>query len=409
MKYLIIGNSTAAVGGIEGIRSLDKAGEITVISEEKHFTYCRPLISYLLEGKTNLRRIRYRPDTFYEAMSVRVLYETHAEGLDHEARTVSTSGETLAYDRLLISTGAKPVMPRIPGLELVANRFTFQTLDDALSLREAIKPESRVLIIGAGLIGLKCAEGLRMLVQCITVVERAEQILPSVLDDGAALRMQAHLEKNGIAFRLGHTVERFEPGLAWLEDGNAEEFDVLVIAAGVTPNVALIENVGGAIDRGIVADENGRTSLPDVYAAGDCVQSLDLVTGERRALAILPNAYQQGFAAGVAMAGGTCPFDKAIAMNALCFMGLHALTAGAYRGEAHEIITETTYKKLFVEDGFLKGFILLGDVDRAGIYTALIRERVLLSTLNFQLIIEKPQLMAFSSATRVQRLGAAVS
>ncbi|MDR0928534.1 MAG: FAD-dependent oxidoreductase [Oscillospiraceae bacterium] len=404
MRYLIIGNGAAAVGGVEGIRSVDAAGEITVLGAEP--LYARPLISYLLAGKTSPERMGYRPADFYEKMNAQVREGVTVESINPAAHKITLAGgESLPYDKLLVATGSSPIVPPIEGLTGVSKRFTFLSLADARALEAELTPESRVLVVGAGLIGLKCAEGILERVAQVTVVDMAAQILPSVLDAGAAARVQAHLEKHGVAFQLGQTVTRFEGDKALLSGGEGLDFDILVLAVGVRANTALVKEAGGQVGRGIAVDADGRTTLPDVFAAGDCVESHDLATGETRVLAILPNASMQGFAAGAAMAGGAHACDKCVAMNALCFLGLHALTAGAYVGEAHERITESQYKRLFVEDDRLKGFILVGDVDRAGIYTALIREQTPLSTLDFDLIFDKPQLMAFSRTERVQRMG----
>lgn len=141
-----------------------------------------------------------------------------------------------------------------------------------------------------------------------------------------------------------------------------------------------MRDAGGETNRGILVDESMRTSLPDVYAAGDCTEGEDVSLGGRRVLAILPNAYMQGHCAGVCMAGGRETFDKAIPMNAVGFFGLHAMTAGTYYGEAdggscYEEQDEHRLKRLFMRDGRLTGFILIGETERAGIYTSLIRER----------------------------------
>ncbi len=402
MKYVIIGNSTAGIGGVEGIRSRDKAGEIVLIGDENHCAYSRPLISYLLEGKTDQERMLYRERNFYEENNVTALLGRRAERLeDHAVRL--DGGEKIAFDRLLVATGSSPIVPPVPGLE---EYYTFMTLDEALRLEAALKEDSRVLIVGAGLIGLKCLEGIAARVGEVTVVDRAPQILPSVLDADAAARMQAHIEEaSGAKFLLGDSLARVEGHTAILESGARVDFDILVLAVGVRPNVALVRDAGGEVRRGIAADDGGHTSLADVYAAGDCRESRDITTGQERVLALLPNAYMQGFCAGANMAGGDVRFDKAIPMNALGLFGLHAITAGSYVGEAREHIDANQYKKLFVQDGLLKGYILLGDVERAGIYTALIREQTPLDQVDFDLIFEKPQLMAFSRSERVRRMG----
>jgi len=160
-QYVIIGNGIAAAGCIEGIRSADPDGAITVVSAEEHPVYCRPLISYYLEGKTDLERMRYRDADFYDKNGCTVLYGRTAVGLDAKAKTVRLDdGTALPYDALCVAAGSSPFVPPFEGLETVENRFTFITIEDALALEQAVHSDSRVLIVGAGLIGLKCAEGL---------------------------------------------------------------------------------------------------------------------------------------------------------------------------------------------------------------------------------------------------------
>ena len=408
MKYVIIGNSAAAVGCVEGIRSLDKEGEITLLASEPHHTYSRPLISYLLQGKTDRQRMKYRPDSFYTENAVDARLGVTVRAIYPVKKTVITeSGEAIPYDRLLVATGSCPFVPPMEGLDTVEKKFSFMTLDDALALEQALTPETRVLIVGAGLIGLKCAEGILHRVASVQVVDLAGRILPSILDEQGSALVQKHIENAGLRLSLGTTVRSFEGNIAHLTDGTDCAFDVLVVAVGVRPNAALVKDAGGDVDRGILVDENGATSLPDVYAAGDCAQGYDASTGEKRVLALLPNAYMQGEAAGIAMAGGEKPFSTAVPMNAMGLFGLHMVTAGVYGGEETVFEENDTYKKLCCKDDRLTGYILIGDIARAGIYTALVRERTPLSTLDFDLIKTRPQLMAFSAEARKEKLGGA--
>ncbi len=400
-KYVIIGNSAAGVACVEGIRSVDREGSITLLSSEPYHTYSRPLISYLLEGKTDEERMKYRPDDFYEKNGVDARLGVRVTEIDPSEKTVTLdSGEKIPYGKLMHAAGSVPFVPKIEGMETVEKKVTFLSLDDAKALADALTPESRVLILGAGLIGLKCAEGILSRAGSITVVDLADRVLPSILDETGAGIVQAHLEMHGLSFRLSDTVQRFEGNRAVLKSGETLEFDVLVVAVGVRPSVSLIENAGGAVRRGVATDETGRTSLPDVFAAGDCAESYDISSGQSRVLALLPNAYFQGHAAGVTMAGGREELKKAIPMNAIGFMGLHILTAGSYTGETYVSRDGENYKILFYESDLLRGFILIGNVARAGIYTALIRERTPLSGIDFALICEKPQLMAFTAQAR---------
>ena len=400
MRYVIIGGSAAAIGCIEGVRSVDKTGEIILITGETEWNYSRPLISYLLEGKTTRDKMWCRPDSFFTRNGVTVKAGVLATTLDAGDRTVRLStGERLAYDRLLAATGSRPFVPPIPGLETVERTFCFQTLSDASALAEALRPESRVLILGAGLTGVKCAEGIRGLCAQIAIADLAPRVLPAVLDDTAAAMVQARMEEKGVRFYLNDSAAAFRGNTARLQSGTELEFDVLVTAVGVRPNTQLVADAGGAVDRGILVDGRCATTLPDVYAAGDCAQGYDAVSGEKRMLPLWPNAVLQGETAGINMAGGRADYTQGIALNASGVFGLHMVTAGSYEGESFTVQRDGSYKRLVTADGVLKGVIMVGDVSRAGIYTDLIRKKKPLSEIDFDLIRESPQLMAFSQRT----------
>ncbi len=409
MNYVIIGGSAAAIGCIEGIRSVDKTGEIILITGETEWNYSRPLISYLLEGKTTRDKMWCRPDSFFTRNGVTVKAGVLATALDAGDRTVRLStGERLAYDRLLAATGSRPFVPPIPGLETVERTFCFQTLSDASALAEALRPESRVLILGAGLTGVKCAEGIRGLCAQIAIADLAPRVLPAVLDDTAAAMVQARMEEKGVRFYLNDSAAAFRGNTARLQSGTELEFDVLVTAVGVRPNTQLVADAGGAVDRGILVDGRCATTLPDVYAAGDCAQGYDAVSGEKRMLPLWPNAVLQGETAGINMAGGRADYTQGIALNASGVFGLHMVTAGSYEGESFTVQRDGSYKRLVTADGVLKGVIMVGDVSRAGIYTDLIRKKKPLSEIDFDLIRESPQLMAFSQKDRRVQLGGEV-
>ena len=409
MRYVIIGGSAAAIGCIEGVRSVDKTGEIILITGETEWNYSRPLISYLLEGKTTRDKMWCRPDSFFTRNGVTVKAGVLATALDAGDRTVRLStGERLAYDRLLAAPGSRPFVPPIPGLETVERTFCFQTLSDASALAEALRPESRVLILGAGLTGVKCAEGIRGLCAQIAIADLAPRVLPAVLDDTAAAMVQARMEEKGVRFYLNDSAAAFRGNTARLQSGTELEFDVLVTAVGVRPNTQLVADAGGAVDRGILVDGRCATTLPDVYAAGDCAQGYDAVSGEKRMLPLWPNAVLQGETAGINMAGGRADYTQGIALNASGVFGLHMVTAGSYEGESFTVQRDGSYKRLVTADGVLKGVIMVGDVSRAGIYTDLIRKKKPLSEIDFDLIRESPQLMAFSQKDRRVQLGGEV-
>ncbi|MGN1104446.1 MAG: NAD(P)/FAD-dependent oxidoreductase [Candidatus Coproplasma sp.] len=405
MKYLLIGNSTAAIACIEAIRTVDKEGEITVLSKETQFCYGRPTISYCLAGLTDREHMNYRPADFYEKNNVDLHLGVSAESIDSEKKVVKASdGKKYPYDKLLVSTGSRPFVPPAEGLDKVKNCFTFMSYDDMDALDKAISPEKEVVVIGAGLIGLKCVEGIFERVKKVTVVDLATRVMPSVTEDESAAMIQSFLESKGIEFVLGDCAASYSENSVTLKSGKILNFDILVMAAGVRANTSLLSDVGGKVNRGILVDTHQRTSVADIYAAGDCTEGYDSSINAARVLALMPNAYLQGKTAGLNMAGKDSEYKDAIPLNAVGFFGLHMLSAGVYEGEVIKVKGDNTLKLLFVENDVLKGFILINDFLRAGIYTSLVRGKTPLSGVDFDLLVNAPQLLAFPAETRAAKL-----
>lgn len=406
MKYVIIGNSTAAIAAVEGIRQVDRQGEITIISKEEHHTYSRPLISYYIGGKIDGQRMKYRPDNFYADNNVSFLGGTEAKAIDRERKLVMLSDKRqIGYDKLLIATGSTPFVPPFKGLEKVNKYHTFYTFNDALELEKELAPNKKILIVGGGLIGLKCAEGVYGKAAKITVVDKSHKLLSSILDDEGSQIVKELLEKKGISLKLSADLTHFEEKAAYFVDGSCEEFDILVIAIGVRGNTALAKDSGLTVNQGVLIDAHMRTNDENIYSAGDCAEGYDMLLEKKRVLALLPNAYFQGETAGRNMAGRNEEYVSGIPMNAIGLFGLHMVSAGVYEGESVTKRTASSYKRLFFNDNRLKGFIIIGDCGRAGIYTSLIREKIPLSEIDFRLITDRPQLIALNKKLLSKKLG----
>ncbi len=414
MEYVILGNSAAAVGCIEGLRKCDKEGRITVISDEPHHVYSRPLISYYLAGKVSAKNMVYRKTDFYEKLGVETMFGKKAAAIDPKGKTVTLdSGETVKYDKLLVATGSSPFVPPTEGLKAQDNFYTFLKYDDALGIEKWISKDANVVVVGAGLIGLKAAEGIAPVAGSVHVVEMAPRVLPMILDEAAAAPVQKRLEENGVTFHLGMTVaevvgeQHIEKVI--LKDGTELPCDVLVMGVGVRPNVAEAKAAGVDVNRGILVDETMRTNVADIWAAGDVTEGVDAVTGERKIMALWPNAYAQGRAAGCDMAGQKDDFGGVFPMNAVGFFGLSVITAGVQGGEGTQLLSKYdektgASKRFYVKDDRLVGMILVGDVDRAGIYTYLMSERIPLSSLEGPLTDDGFGLMALGQERMKQRI-----
>ena len=229
MKYVIIGNGAAGISAAGAIRKHDKKGSITVISDEPYAAYGRPLISYFIKGTVTQDKMPYKSPSFYEDYRIKKFSKRRKIG---SGSVVLNSGQRVEFDKLLIATGSLPFIPPISGLSGNPNVFTFLKLDDAIALKKAVKRDSRVVIVGGGLIGLKAAEGLHAICDNITVVELADRVLAAVIDKQGGDIVSDHLEKNGIKCITGNSVEAFNNNEAILKNGEAVGCDILVVAVG---------------------------------------------------------------------------------------------------------------------------------------------------------------------------------
>lgn len=393
MRHVIIGNSAAAVGAVEAIREHDQDSTITIIADEPHHVYSRPLISYLLGKLVDESQMSYRPDDFYERNRVDTMLGVEAKSVDTDAKVVSLAGGgSVPYDRLLIATGGKPFVPSLPGTDL-EGVYTFTTWQEARLIDRYITEQGveSALIVGGGLIGLKTAEALLERHITITLVELADRILGTTFDRTASRLSETILRRHHVDVRTGTTVEEIigrggRVDHAVLRDGERISCDLVVFAIGVRPNTGLVpESAGIDVERGICVDRRMQTTASDVYAAGDCVQAYDMLIGECRPIAIWPNAYRQGFIAGSNMAGADRTYEGSFPMNSIEVCGVPTISVGItvppQDDETYEVIDSydreaLIYKKMVLHHNRLVGAIFVGDIDRAGIYTGLIRDRV---------------------------------
>lgn len=401
MNYVIVGNSVAAVAAIRAIRALDQRGNITVISREKHKAYGRPLISYLLGGLIKEKRMAYIPENFYDEHGVNLLLNTVVSGVDRGGKYVLLSGgDRISYDRLLLATGGDPFIPPIEGLVDRDRIFTFTTWDDAAKLKIVSEDINRAVVIGGGLIGLKAAEGLNLLKKSVTVIELADRVLSSAFDRPAGKIVARKMKANGIDVINGESVIRIEGEGAdisgvTLKSGDFIACDTVIVAIGVRPSVDFLKGSGIEVNRGIVVDTTMRTSVEGVYAAGDVAEAADFFSGQKNPMPIWPDAYIQGDIAGTAMAGGNKEYAGGLPMNSIEFFKVSTISMGVtnpkdpteYETLSYQDIQNYQYRKIVLKDNRLVGAVLVGAVDRAGIFAGLIRERIDLTHFKESLLL----------------------
>lgn len=398
-KYVIIGNGVASIAAIESIRDNDGDGSITVISEEPHLTYSRPLITYLLAGKVSGKSMLYRDEDFYRENKVEVLLEKRAVDICTEKNSVTLDDqERISFDKLLIATGGTPILPNLNGNEL-KGVFTFTKWDDGERISSYIRKNevNEVTVVGGGLMGLKTAEALLELGLKVNIVELADRILGATFDRKASNIIQPRLEEADCKVITKNTVSmikgREKVNGVTLEEGEELDCNIVILAIGVKPNVEIVKDTAIEVNRGILVDDHMQTSIPNIYAAGDVVECPDIIEGDARPMAIWPNAHRQGGIAGINMTGGREEYEGSFAMNSVELCGLPTISIGLTDPgrEEYEVLDRydeenSVYKKVVLEENRIVGGIFINEIDRAGIYTGLIKDKLNVSSFKEHLL-----------------------
>lgn len=414
MKYVIIGASAAGLATAESIRKYDREGDVTVLTEEAYLPYSRPSISYYLKGKVKESDMPLRNSNYYKQKNINVVTDSKVTAVDTDKKLVKVGRKAYPYDKLCFATGSVPFVPPMDNVKGKDNALTFLDLKAAKEIKAMANSDTRAVVIGAGLIGLKAAEGLVKICKSVDVVELAPKVLPSILDDTAAKQVKKHLENNGIKIHLGNTVEKAvskgkQITSVVLKDGKKLPCDLLVVAVGVRPKTDLAESTGLQVNRGIITDtQTMETSVKDIYAAGDCCVSVDMLDGSKRIIALWPNAVQQGRVAGAQMAGADETVGGTYSVNAIDFFGLRICTCGVINPQGDGYTQQVkkdgdAYKRLVIKDGMLMGYVLINCSQNAGIYTNLISNRVPLDILQGN-ITDDPSIFMFDRDTRISKL-----
>ncbi|MBU6271526.1 MAG: FAD-dependent oxidoreductase [Betaproteobacteria bacterium] len=385
MKHVIIGNGPAGVVAAETIRKHRPNDEIWLIGDEPEPSYSRMAIPYLLIGNIPEAGTYLRKDPgHFDRLCISTV-QGRVVSLDAQARTVALSdGRVLPFDRCLIATGSQPVRPPIPGLDSPYVHPCW-TLRDARSIQQLAKPGARVLQMGAGFIGCIILEALAQRGVQLTVVEMGDRMVPRMMGPGAGGMIKAWCETKGVRVFTGTRVEALEPGdkvRARLSNGRSEDFDLVIQATGVRPNIGFLANSPVRCLQGVLVDETLQTAVPGVYAAGDCAEAFDPVVGKTIVSAIQPNAVDQAYVAAMNMAGHRNQLRGVTQINVLDTLGLVSTSFGQWEGVAggdHVEIADPQrfrYLRLEFKDDVVVGANSLGMTEHVGVMRNLVERGV---------------------------------
>lgn len=360
MKVVIIGGVAGGATAAARIRRLDEKAEIIVFEKSGYVSYANCGLPYYIGGVIqNKEELTLQtPESFWKRFQITMKVRHEVTGIFPERKTVAVknlnTGESFeeVYDKLLISTGAKPVWPKLPGTDL-DNLFTLRTVEDTLKIREFVEknqPKSAVLA-GGGYIGLELAENLRELGLDVTIVQRPKQLM-NPLDGDMAAFVHAKMRSRGVKLMLGHTVEGFEKGekgtRVLLKDEQPLEADMVILAIGVAPDSHLAKEAGLelGIKGSIVVNDRMETSAPDIFAAGDAVEVRHYITGEKALISLAGPANKQGRIAADNICGGDSRYPGSLGSSVIKVFDMTAASAGINERTAKQ--TGIDYDKVYL-------------------------------------------------------------
>ncbi len=375
--YVIVGNGAAGTNAADQLRRLDAEAKICIITEEAFPFYSRIRLIDYIAGDITKEALVINKNQWYLNRNIELRLSVRVTSVDSANKRVLTGqNEAFSYDRLLLATGAHAFMPNIPGAEK-KGIFTLRNIEDAEAIRSFADSSQHVVMIGGGLLGLETGNALRRLGKKVTVVEFFPRLLPRQLDVPAADLLAGTMTKMGFSLYLGRKIKQIvgpdQVKGVMLESGETLPADMVVVSAGVRPNMKLAESLKLHRSKGIEVDEGMRASLPGIYAAGDVAEYKGVLYG------IWPAAMEQGKIAGSNMAGVNAAYEGTTASNQLKVAGIDLAAAGNIDAEcaieSRTFQEDGVYRKCVFEDNRLVGCILQGDTSGFQAMLRLIRQK----------------------------------
>ncbi|MCA1359329.1 NAD(P)/FAD-dependent oxidoreductase [Bradyrhizobium sp. IC3069] len=377
---VIVGNGMAAARLVDELAKTALGRyAVAVIGEEPRLAYNRVLLSSVLAGETGSHEIELRPAGWWRDRGVTVRYGYRVSEIDVGRRELKIAGEeSMEYSKLVLATGSTPLRLNVPGADL-AGVHTFRDTRDVDLLLTLAAARKRVVVVGGGLLGLEAAYGLAKAGAPVTLLHLMDRLMERQLDAPAADLLKTLVERKGIRVMLNAATARIHGKghvqAVELADGSRIEADAVIFAAGIKPNVALAQEAGIAVNRGVVVNDVMQTSASDIFALGECAEHRGTCYG------LVEPAYEQARVLARHLAGRPAAYQGSVVSTNLKVSGVSVFSAGDFMGgEGSESLVLSdrrrgTYKKLVIADGRLTGAVLIGDTIDALWYLELIRNR----------------------------------
>jgi NADPH-dependent 2,4-dienoyl-CoA reductase/sulfur reductase-like enzyme len=401
--HVILGAGPAGVIAAETIRKHAPNDSITIVGDEAEAPYSRMAIPYLLIGNVGEEgtHLRHGKDHFAK-LRIGIKRGARAKAVDTAKKSVTLDdGSMLDYDRLLIATGSSPASPPIPGIGSPGVHPCW-TLADARAILQRATKGARVLQMGAGFIGCIIMEALAARGVQLTVVEMGDRMVPRMMGPTAGGMIKGWCEAKGVRVFTGTRVEAIEPQapiVVRLSNGQKLEADLVISATGVKPNIGFLETSGVKCLVGVLTDEHLQTNVPGVYAAGDCAEAFDKVSGKTIVSAIQPNAAEQARVAALNMVGQRASLRGVTQINVLDTLGLISASFGEWQGvpggQHVELTDVAAGRHLSLQFGGerLVGCNAIGWTDHVGAMRGLVEGQVTLAPGWKQRLLDDPTLL----------------
>ena len=392
MRYIIVGGSAAAISAVESIRSLDHESRIDLFSDEETPLFSRVLLPYYVAEELSKPLLNFRTSDFFDEKMVTPHMGVKVTDVNPKDKTIKEAdGKEYAFDKLLLATGGKAIVPPIPGIDR-EGISTLKTMADAEKILNM--KGKRAVVIGAGSIGVEACISLTRRGIKATLLEQLGQVMPTVFDAEAAAIVQQRIEDLGIEVITGEKALKFTGGKhvrSVVTDTRELPCDMVVLSVGVRPASELALQAGLTLGdmKGIRVDDCLMTSAQDIYAAGDVAETYDIARNTYFLNAIWPCAFEQGNIAGLNMAGQKTFYPGSYRRNSIGnFIGIPAISMGVTHPDACAIQsdedefreirvrTKDSYKKLILKNGKIVGAILVGQTRKAGLMSILLRKQV---------------------------------